>query len=83
MNVKVKHCDSVERSDRGKSENGRESEGAEIEFLYSLYKIWVMKTYHPGTSSGSSQLPVPSLSPILNTVPIGQPYSRATPSKQM
>lgn len=36
-------------------------------------------TYHPGTSSGSSQLPVPSASPILNTVPMGQPYSRACP----
>lgn len=40
-------------------------------------------TYHPGTSSGSSQLPEPSESPILKTVPIGHPYSRATPSKQM
>lgn len=42
-----------------------------------------INTYHPTTSSGSSQLPVPSASPILKTVPIGQPYSRACPSKQM
>lgn len=41
------------------------------------------ETYQPGTSSGSSQLPEPSLSPILKTVPMGQPYSRATPSRQM
>lgn len=40
-------------------------------------------TYQPGTSSGSSQLPVPSASPILNTVPMGQPYSLACPSRQM
>ena len=40
-------------------------------------------THHPGTSSGSSQAPLPSASPILKTVPMGQPYSRATPSMQM
>lgn len=40
-------------------------------------------TYHPGTSSGSSQFPEPSESPILKTVPIGHPYSRATPSRQI
>jgi hypothetical protein len=40
-------------------------------------------THHPGTSSGSSQFPDPSESPILKTVPIGHPYSLATPSKQM
>jgi len=40
-------------------------------------------THQPGTSSGSSQFPEPSESPILKTVPIGQPYSRATPSRQM
>lgn len=54
--------------------------------IWRKYSIFIFKflfTYHPGTSSGSSQLPVPSPSPILKTVPIGQPYSRATPSKQM
>lgn len=44
-------------------------------YLQNVYKR--KATYHPGTSSGSSQLPVPSASPILKTVPMGQPYSRA------
>ena len=35
----------------------------------------VSDTHQPGTSAGSAHWPAPSASPILNTVPMGQPYS--------
>lgn len=50
---------------------------------FSIKKRDRGSTHHPGTSSGSSQAPLPSASPILNTVPIGHPYSLAIPSRHM